>query len=78
MADPKTERNSHGYVVYPGNNHTLIENALKKRGIWHSLAPEKDLLSAALVWKQLNLSSNIYGDFEEVLKCYPHRHVYPL
>ena len=76
MSEGKTDRNSHGYIVYPGNNSSLIESALKKRNIWHPLAPEKDLLSAALVWKQLNLASNLYGDFEDVLKCYPQRHVF--
>lgn len=75
MTENKVDRNSHGYIVYPGNNPTLIENALKKRGVWHPLSPERDLLSASLVWKQLNLAANIYGDFEDVLKCYPNKHV---
>lgn len=63
MNEAKTDHTSHGYVVYPGNNPTLIENALKKREIWHPLTPEKDLLSASFVWKQLNLATNLYSDF---------------
>ena len=63
-------------MLYLGNNPTVIENALKKRNVWTPLSAEKDLLSACFVWKQLNLASNIYADFEDVLKCYPNRHVF--
>lgn len=65
----------HGYIISPGNNPAVIENALKKRNVWQSLSAEKDLLSASFLWKQLNYSSKVYDDFEEVLKCYPGRHV---
>lgn len=53
----------HGYIVSPGNNPTVIENALKKRNVWQPLSAEKDLLSASFLWKQLNYSSKVYDDF---------------
>jgi len=71
----KNEKNTYGYLVSPGNNPTVIENALKKRNVWQSLNPEKELLSASFLWKQLNYNSKVYEDFEEVLKCYPSKHV---
>lgn len=71
----KNEKITYGYIVSPGNNPTVIENALKKRNVWQSLNPDKELLSASFLWKQLNYSSKVYEDFEEVLKCYPNKHV---
>jgi hypothetical protein len=71
----KNEKNVYWYIVSPGNNPAVIENALKKRNVWQSLNPDKELLSACLLWKQLNYSSKVYEDFEEVLKCYPNKHV---
>jgi hypothetical protein len=31
------DKNGYFYVVYGGNNSTAIENALRKRGNWHSV-----------------------------------------
>jgi hypothetical protein len=73
--EAKNEKTQYGYIVSPGNNPAVIENALKKRNVWQALSPDKDLLSASFLWKQLNYSSKVYDDFEEVLKCYPNRHV---
>lgn len=73
--EAKNEKTLYGYIISPGNNPTVIENALKKRNVWQALSPDKDLLSASFLWKQLNYSSKVYDDFEEVLKCYPNRHV---
>ena len=63
MSEIRSEKTTYGYVLYPGNNPTVIENALKKRNVWTPLTPDKELLSACFVWKQLNLASNIYADF---------------
>lgn len=54
----------YGYIVSPGNNSTAIENALKKRNVWQSLSPDKELLSASFLWRQLNYSGKVYDDFE--------------
>lgn len=56
----KSEKISYGYIVSPGNNPTVIENALKKRNVWQPMNPEKDLLSASFLWRQLNYSSKVY------------------
>ena len=37
----KTEKITYGYIVSPGNNPTVIENALKKRNVWLPLCPDK-------------------------------------
>jgi len=69
------DKNNYGYILSQGNNHLAIEQALKKRGVWTPLSAEKDFLSACFLWRQLNYSPKVYADFEEVLKCYPNRHV---
>lgn len=71
----KSEKTTYGYIVSPGNNSTAIEIALKKRNVWQALSPDKELLSASFLWRQLNYSPKVYDDFEEVLKAYPSRHV---
>lgn len=66
------------YVVYPGNNPAVIENALKKRNVWQVLPPDRDILNASFLWKQLNYSNKTYDDFEELLKLLPAKHVTPI
>jgi hypothetical protein len=70
-----TERKSYGFVVYPGNNPTVIEQALKKRGNWHSIPHDKDILAACLLWKNLNFVPRVLNEFEELLKFSPSRTV---
>ena len=53
-----------GYIVYPGNNPTVIENALKKRKVWHPVNPDKDILQAQFLWKNLNFTGKVYSDFD--------------
>ena len=52
------------YVVYPGNNPTAIENALKKRNIWRQLSQDKQHINAHVLWKNLNFSPKIYLEAE--------------
>ncbi len=63
MMEQKSDKILYGYIVSPGNNPTVIENALKKRNVWQSISPDKDLLSACFLWKQLNYSAKVYEDF---------------
>jgi hypothetical protein len=58
----KNDKTMFGYIISPGNNPTAIENALKKRNVWQALSPDRDLLSASFLWKQLNHSPKIYDD----------------
>jgi hypothetical protein len=73
--DIKRDKAQFGYIVSPGNNPAAIENALKKRNIWQSLSQEKELLSASFLWRQLNYSSKVYDDFEQMMKTNPNRPV---
>jgi hypothetical protein len=60
----KNEKHKYGYIVWPGNNPTVIENALKKRNVWQAMNPDKDILNASFLWKQLNYSPKVYSEFE--------------
>jgi hypothetical protein len=39
--NPKSDKTYYGYIVSPGNNPTVIENALKKRNVWQSMSADK-------------------------------------
>lgn len=53
---------SYKYVLYPGNNPTVIQEALARRKNWQQVPYDKILL-AHLVWKPLNFPSSLYESF---------------
>jgi hypothetical protein len=55
------------YVIYTGNNHTAIQEALASRNVWQNIPVDK-IMSANLVWKTLNFNSKLYSEFEDLLK----------
>lgn len=61
------ESDAFKYVIYPGNNHLAIQEALNARNVWQNI-PADRIMSANLIWKNLNFSTKIYSDFEELLK----------
>ncbi len=50
---------SYKYVLYPGNNPLVIQDALQRRKVWSALPPEK-ISWANLVWKPLNYPHSVY------------------
>lgn len=50
------------YVLYPGNNSAVIQDALAKRKVWVALDKEKILL-ANFIWKPLNYPEELYDNF---------------
>lgn len=55
------------FVLYQGNNPTVIQDALALRKVWVQIPAEK-ILSANFVWKPLNFSSTLYNDLDEILR----------
>lgn len=55
------------YVLYPGNNSAVIQQALSKRNVWLPISTQK-LFLANLIWKPLNYSSNTYDQFDEMMR----------
>lgn len=51
--------NSFKYVLYPGNNPAVIQEALAKRKVWSQIPVER-ILNANFIWKPLNFPSTLY------------------
>ena len=64
------------YVLYGGNNPTIIQECLAARKVWVQILPEK-ILSANFIWKPLNFSHTLYNDIDELLRYDKDHHVFP-
>lgn len=62
------------YVLYPGNNPTVIQQALSKRKNWSQIPYDK-ILQANLIWKPLNFASTLYENFSEIMRYDKNRNV---
>ena len=68
------EKKNYKYVLFPGNYPSVIQEALTRRNCWVQIPHEK-ILSANFSWKPLNYPSNLYDNFEELLRYDKDRNV---
>jgi hypothetical protein len=70
----KDEITKYKFVVFPGNNPKVIQEALLKRNVWSAI-PQDKLLMSNFIWKPLNFTSSFYQDIDEVLSIHRHKNV---
>lgn len=62
------------YVLYSGNNPSVIQEALAKRKVWTQVTNDKIML-ANLIWKPLNFPASLYESFNEIIRYDKNRNV---
>ena len=62
------------YVLHPGNNPSVIQEALTRRKVWTQVSYDK-IMQANLIWKPLNFPSSLYDSFNEIIRYDKNRNI---